>query len=325
MAFRLSRFIWGTNPDEELVRVAAKKQLLRANVLEQQVRRLLKDERARGLVDTFFSKWLGLERLAQAAPDPTVFPEFDSALRADMLTETRRFLEMQLRDDRPVAELLTADYTFVNERLAQHYGIDGVKGPRFRRVRLPGTRRAGLLGQASILTLTSDPTGTSPVQRAVWVLDTLLGTPPSRKLFSAPLKESSASQSGRQRFEQHRRAPQCAVCHIGIDPTGFALENFDALGRWRDTDRGLPVDTTGAFFDGTPLNGPVRLREALLERKRAFTSVVVEHMLAFGVRRSLSHHDMPVARKIMGHQTGGSLRWSTVVIGVAQSAPFQAK
>ena len=336
LASRLSFFLWGSVPDAELLDVAAQGRLAEPAVLERQVRRMLAQPRARQtLAESFAGQWLGLHRLRNASPDPTVFPEFDENLRVAMRRETQLFLEAQLRDDRPVAELLTADYTFVNDRLARHYGIPGVHGNHFRRVSLADDRRAGILGQASILTLTSYANRTSPVTRGKWLLENLLGAPPAEPPPDVPdlksREEGEPPTSVRALMEVHRRNPACATCHRTMDPLGFALENFDGIGRWRATeDTGVPgelgpaIDPSGLAPDGNPFEGASGLRQILASGEE-FQATLTERLLTYATGRRLEAADMPAVRRIQREAAEHESRWSALVLAIVNSGPFQTR
>jgi mono/diheme cytochrome c family protein len=336
LASRLSFFLWGSIPDDELLDVAAQGQLKEPAVLEQQVRRMLAQPRARKtLADNFAGQWLGLRRLRNASPDPSVFPEFDENLRVAMQRETQLFLESQLREDRPLVELVTANYSFVNERLAQHYGIPNIYGNHFRRVTWPDDRRAGLLGQASILTLTSYANRTSPVSRGKWVLENLLGVPPPDPPPDVPdLKtraEGEPPTSMRALMEQHRSNPVCASCHRMMDPLGFALENFDATGRWRTTEDtgvagelGPTIDPTGMTPDGSEFDGAAGLRQILASRSD-FIGTVTERLVTYAVGRRLEAADMPAVRRIRREAATQESRWSALILAIVNSEPFQTR
>ena len=330
LASRLSFFLWSSIPDDELLRAAEEGRLAEPDVLERQVRRMLADPRARALVDNFASRWLQLRRIRGVAPDADVFFDFDENLRADMERETTLFLESQLREDRGLLELLTADHTFVNERLARHYGIPGVHGERFRRVRVAPARRGGLLGHASLLTLTAYPNRTSPVLRGKWVLDNVLGMPPPEPPADVPaLEENHGGRqvlSMRDRMERHRANPACASCHRVMDPPGFVLENYDAIGRWRATDEaGAPVDTAGALADGTRVDTPADFREALLAYDVSIVRTITEKLLGYAAGRTMTHRDQPVIRRIVSEAEAHDYRWSSIVLGVVGSMPFQMR
>ena len=336
LASRLSFFLWGSVPDDELLDVAAEGRLAEPAVLEQQVRRMLALPRARRtLTESFAGQWLGLHRLRNASPDPTVFPEFDENLRVAMRRETQLFLETQLLDDQPVSELLTAGYTFVNDRLAEHYGIPDVHGNHFRRITLPDDRRAGILGQASILTLTSYANRTSPVTRGKWVLESLLGAPPAEPPADVPdlgtREEGEPPTSVRALMEVHRRNPACATCHRTMDPLGFALENYDGIGRWRDTeDTGVPgelgpaIDPSGLAPDGSPFEGASGLRQ-ILAHGEEFTATLTERLLTYATGRRLEAADMPAVRRIQREAAAGESRWSALILAIVNSEPFQTR
>ena len=329
LASRLSYFLWSSLPDETLLTLASQNKLRDNAVLEQQVRRMLSDPRADALVDNFASQWLFLRNIKNTFPDPQEFPNFDDNLRQDLRKETTMLIGSIFREDRPVLELLDADYTFVNERVARHYGIEGVYGPRFRRVKITEDARRGLLGQASILSVTSHTTRTSPVLRGKWILSNLLGTPPPPPPPNVPaLTENTAGvspKSVRERMELHRANPACAVCHKIMDPLGFALENFDATGRWRSTDAGEKIDTAGVLLDGTKVDGPVALRNALLAKPNVFATTFSEKLMTYGLGRGLDYNDMPALRAVVRDAGKNEYKFSSVVMGIVKSVPFQMK
>ena len=333
LASRLSFFLWSSVPDEKLLDLAAAGRLRQPGALEAQVHRLLSDERADALVENFTGQWLQLRNLeAKVVPDLLMFPDFDDNTRKGFRKETEMFVGYILRDDRSALELLSADYTFLDERLAKHYGIPGVYGPQFRRVKLTDPNRRGLLGQGSILAMTSVATRTSPVFRGKYVLSTFLNTPPTPPPPNVPtLEESnkgvaSVPKTVRQQLELHRSNPVCASCHRVIDPPGFALENFDSVGKWRDTGLdGAPIDTAGVLADGSKVNGPVALREAILSRPDAFVTVITEKMLTYALGRGLEPSDMPVVRRIVKKTAQNDYKLSTIVMGIVESAPFQMR
>ena len=307
------------------------------SVLERQVRRLLADPRSEALPDNFGSQWLGLRNLRAANPDLAIFEEFDENLREAMQRETELFLQSQVRDDRSLVDLLTADYTFLNERLARHYQIPGVYGPHFRRVALTDEGRRGLLGHASVHTVTSYPNRTSPVLRGKFLLETFLGAPPPEPPPDVPALpergDDGKPRSVRERLEEHRKNPVCASCHRTIDPLGFALENFDAVGKWRTTNEGRtrlevgdPVDSSGVLPDGTAFNGVVEMRAVLVNsRKEEFVSAVVEKLLIYALGRGLEHYDMPAVRGIVREAAATDYSWSAVIMGIVKSVPFQMR
>ena len=326
IASRLSFFLWSSLPDDELLAAALDGTLGDPATRRRHVRRMLDDPRASALVTDFASQWLHLRNLRAAAPDVNAFPEFDDDVRDALQRETELFLEAQLREDRGLLELLTADYTFLNERLARHYGIDGVHGSRFRRVTLGGGRRAGLLGHGAILTVTSYANRTSPVVRGKWLLENMLGAPPPPPPPDVPpLEETdvSGARSMRERMVRHRANPACASCHAQMDPLGFALENFDAVGRWRDAaEDGSPIDAAGALPDGSRFEGPAGLRRMLLDRGEEFVTNVTARLMTYALGRGLEAHDMPAIRKIVREAGPGGYRWSSIVLGVVESTPF---
>src|SRR4030095_3042625 len=303
LASRLSFFLWSSIPDEELLSIAERKELSTPAVLEAQVKRMLADPRSQSLVKNFSGQWLFLRNIARIAPDTTTYPYFDENLRQALAKETELLIESQVREDHSVADLLTTDYTFLNQRLAEHYGIKGVYGNEFRRVKLEDPNRYGLLGQASILAVTSDPNRTAPTIRGKWVLEQLLGTPPPPPPPNVPsLKDDGTAQklTMRQRMEQHRANPTCAACHRMMDPLGFALENFDGLGGWRNSvaPGSGPIDSSGALPDGTKFNGPAGLREVLVKKRDLFVETFTERLLTYALGRGLEEYDNAALRTI---------------------------
>ena len=329
LASRLSFFLWTSIPDEPLLTAAIRGQLSDAAVLEREVRRMLRDGRAKALVDSFGMQWLGLRKASSFLPDPNVFPEFDENLRAAFLQETSLFLDSQLREDRSILDLITADYSFVNERLADHYGVRGVYGERFRRVTFNDGTRGGLLGQGGILMVTSYPDRTAPVLRGVWVLDNLLGMPPPPPPPNVPDLETKDADGRvltmRQQMEQHRKNPACSVCHVRMDPLGFALENFDAIGRWRTRASGAPVDAAAVFADGTPIDGVQGLRQFVLQHRDGYVHTFVEKMLTYALGRRIDYRDQPAIRQIMREAAAGDHRWSAIILAIVKSTPFQMR
>jgi hypothetical protein len=332
LASRLSFFLWSSVPDEKLLDLASAGRLREPETLNAQVERMLGDDRSDALVNNFTGQWLQLRNLeAKVVPDILMFPDFDDNMRKGFRTETQMFFGYILRHDRSTLELLNADYTFVDERLARHYGIKGVYGPQFRRVKLTDPNRRGLLGQGSILAMTSVATRTSPVYRGKYVLSTFLNTPPPPPPPNVPSldesnKDSKIPKTVRAQLELHRKNQPCAGCHRVIDPAGFALENFDAVGQWRDKGAdGAPLDVAGTLADGSPVNGPVALREAILSRPDAFVTVVTEKMLTYALGRGLEPADMPVVRRIVKKAAQNDYRLSSVVLGIVESAPFQMR
>ena len=329
LASRLSFFLWSSIPDDELLDLAEGGKLSDSVVLEEQVRRMLSDSRSQALVDNFGAQWLHLRNLRSMIPDLEAFPYWDENLRRAFQQETELFFGSILREDRSVLDLLRADYTFVNERLAQHYGIPEIYGSHFRRVTLSDERRRGLLGQGSILTVTSYPNRTSPVLRGKWVLDNVLGTPPPPPPPNIPelrdRDEGGKILSMRQQMEQHRSNPVCASCHRLMDPLGFALENFDAIGRWRMTEGSTPIDSSGVLPDGTQFEGPVELSKILVRKKEEFIYTVTEKLLTYALARGIEYYDAPAVRKILQEAAASDYRWSSLILGIVKSTPFQMR
>ena len=330
LASRLSFFLWSSIPDDQLRNLAEQGKLNNPVVLEQQVRRMLADPRSRALVANFAGQWLYLRNMQTVMPDKKEFPEFDENLREALVRETELFFESMLREDRGVFELLDAPYTFLNERLGRHYGIPNIYGSHFRRVNLDDERRRGLLGQGSILTVTSYANRTSPTLRGKFVLENILGAPPPPPPANVPsLKdrnESGKMLSVRKQLEEHRRNPVCAACHALMDPLGFALENFDALGKWRTVSgvTNVPIDASGVLPDGTQFNGPAELRQILLSRREEFVGVVAEKLLTYALGRGLEYYDQPAVRKII-MEAAPDYHWSSMILGIVKSPPFQMR
>ncbi len=325
LASRLSFFLWSSIPDETLLDLATRGRLKQPAVLEGEVRRLLADPRSEALVNNFGGQWLHLRNLAAFVPDRTDFPEFDDLLRQAMRRETELFLSSIVRENRSTLDLLRANHTFVNERLARHYRIPGVYGSEFRRVTLSNPARFGLLGQASILAVTSYPNRTSPVVRGRFILENVLGVPPPPPPpeVSNNLPNESKPRTMRERMAVHRRNPTCASCHRVMDPLGNALENFDAVGAWRMRDGDNAIDPADTLADGTRVDGPVALRNALLARPDQFVGTVAEKLLTYGLGRGLAHHDMPAVRTIVRNAAISDYRFTDLILGVVSSAPFQ--
>jgi hypothetical protein len=329
LASRLSFFLWSSIPDEALLEAAESGTLHRADVLEKQVRRMLADPRSEALVANFAGQWLQLRNVKSILPNSDEFPDFDDSLRQSMLRETELLFDSIMREDRSVIELFTADYTFLNERLARHYGVPDVYGSRFRRVAVTDDARRGLLGQGSILALTSHAERTSPVVRGKWVLDNIFGTPPPPPPGDVPpLKENEAGQKPktmRELMAQHRANPTCAACHRLMDPIGFALENFDAVGAWRTNEPGGAIDASAELPDGTKIDGVAALREAIVRRPDVFTTTMTEKLFTYGLGRGLTYRDMPGVRAIVRGAAAREYRFSSIVLGIVQSRPFQMK
>jgi hypothetical protein len=329
LASRLSFFLWGTIPDAELIAVARRDGLSRPDMFDRQVRRMLADPRSEALGTRFAAQWLRLQDLEKVEPDALSFPYFDESLAEAMARETELLFEHMVRADRSALELLTADYTFVNERLARHYGISGVSGPDFRKVSYPDDKRRGLLGHGSVLTLTSHGNRTSPVLRGKWVMEVLLGSPPPPPPVNVPdLEETKSAKGGRmlsvaEQLAQHRASPACSSCHNVIDPIGLSLDNFDVTGAWRIKDRGVPVNVTSELYDGTRLNGTADLRAALLARSDVVITHFTEQLLAYALGRRVEHYDMPAVRKIVRDAKANEYRLSSLILGVVKSAAFR--
>jgi hypothetical protein len=328
LASRLSFFLWSSIPDDELLKVAEQGRLDQPPVLRAQVERMLEDPKARALVDSFATQWLRLRNLRSLSPIAREFPNFDNELREAFRIETELFFESIVREDRSVLDFLNADYTYVNERLARHYGIPNVYGSHFRRVPVQHEARRGLLGQGSILTVTSYPNRTSPVLRGKWVLENILGTPPPSPPQDVPDIEENhpgaEARSLRARLEAHRRNPTCASCHRVMDPLGFALENFDGLGQWREKEPGGAIDPTGQLANGTKIDGPVALRKAVLERPEMFVRALTEKLMTYALGRGIELDDRPLVREV-AREAARDYRWSSIVLGIVRSAPFQMK
>jgi mono/diheme cytochrome c family protein len=330
VASRLSFFLWSSIPDDELLDVAIRGKLKEPAVLEQQVRRMLADPRSEALVNSFADQWLYLRNLASATPDARLFPDFDDNLRQSMRRETELFFESIMRQDRNLLDLLTANYTFLNERLAKHYGIPNVYGSHFRRVEFGEDRvRGGLLGQGSILTVTSYANRTSPVIRGKWILTNILGAPPPPPPPNVPpLKDGNSSGkvlTMRERMAQHRSNPPCAGCHQLMDPVGFSLENYDAVGRWRTNEGGTPIDASGNLPDGSKFAGASGLRQTLLNRPELFVISTTEKLLTYAVGRGLESYDAAAVRKIVRDARGSDYRFSSLILGIVNSTPFQMR
>jgi mono/diheme cytochrome c family protein len=330
LASRLSFFLWSGPPDDELLAAAEHGRLRKPGELERQLKRMLADPRSSALVENFAAQWLQLGDIRNAIPDPDLYPEFDENLREAFRRETELFLESQIREDSGVMELLSANYTFVNERLARHYGIPNIYGSRYRRVTLENPeRRGGLLGQGSILTLTSYPNRTSPVLRGKWLLENILGTPPPPPPPVPALPDKGPDgqlQSVRERLEEHRKNPACASCHAQMDPLGFALENFDAIGTWRAKDEaGSPINASGSLAGAPEFRGLAGLRTLLLDRREQFADTVAERLLSFALGRGVEYYDRPALRKITRDAKSHDYRWSTLILEIIQSVPFQMR
>jgi mono/diheme cytochrome c family protein len=336
LASRLSFFLWSSIPDDQLIDRAREGRLHTPAVLEQQVRRMLADPRAAALTTNFAGQWLYLRNLKNMQPNSEQFPDFDDNLRQAFEREASLFFESIVREDRNVLDLMTADYTFVNARLAKHYGIPNVYGSQFRRVTLPDDTRRGLLGKGAVLMVTSHTDRTSPVVRGKWILDNLLGAPPPAPPANVPPLNENPERAGRvlnmrERMEEHRANPVCANCHKLMDPIGLSLENFDAVGAWRGrdgdsvTEQGTPIDANGQLLDGTKVDGVVTLRQALLKQPEIFVSTVTEKLLTYALGRGLQPSDMPSVRAIVGDGARTGYRFSSMVLGIVNSTPFQKR
>jgi hypothetical protein len=326
MASRLSYFLWSSTPDEELLRVAREGKLLETATLRAQVRRMLADAKSAALADNFAGQWLQLRNLESHKPDPEKFPNFDEGLRDAMERETRLYFEGILREDRPVLEFLDSDYTYLNERLARHYGVEGVKGEAFRRVTLPSKERGGVLSHASILTISSYPTRTSPVLRGKWILENLLGTPPPPPPANVPeLNEAEVGNTGtlRQQLEKHRSNANCAVCHNKMDALGFGLENFDPVGQWRTMDGNFPIDSGGALPGNKRFQTPAEMRSLLRGAPKNFARCLTEKLLTYALGRGLEKYDRPAVANIYNKLATDNYRMSSLILGIVESLPFQ--
>jgi hypothetical protein len=331
LASRLSFFLWSSIPDDALLDAAEQGRLKNPAVLEQQVKRMLADPRSSALTENFAAQWLLLRNVADLRPADPYARAFDDTLRQSFRRETELFFDAVVRENRSVMELLTANYTFLNERLALHYGVPNIQGTHFRRVELPAdSPRRGLLGQGSILTLTSHAIRTSPVLRGKYILNNILGTPPPDPPANIPAFKEQKGQGKvatvRERMAAHRANPACSACHNMIDPAGFALENFDAIGRWRTVDESFnPIDASGALPDGTKFNGVADFRAALVRRPERFASTVTEKLLTYALGRGLEYFDMPAVRKIVKDAAADGYRFHSLIAGVVRSYPFVAR
>ncbi len=328
LASRLSYFLWSSMPDEELIELAAAGKLHSPEVLEAQVRRMLADQWSHALVENFAGQWLQLRNLAEAKPDPERFPNFDDELRHAMRRETELFFAEVIREDRSILDLIDGRYTYLNEPLAQLYGIGGVTGDEFRRVKLEGVQRSGVLTQASVLTISSYPTRTSPVLRGLWVLENFLGAPPPPPPPDvSALDEEKVGIGGtlRQQLEQHRADPSCAVCHDRIDPLGFGLENYNPIGAWRTHDGEYPVDAAGELPGGRAFQTPDELKGILKEDAGDFAECLTEKMLTYALGRGLERYDKPVLQSIREKLAGNDYRFNTLILDIVRSMPFQMR
>jgi hypothetical protein len=330
LASRLSFFLWSTGPDTELMNLAVGGRLRDAAVLDAQVRRMLADPRSEALAINFAGQWLNLRGMASVGPLPQIYPDFDDNLRYAIRREAELFFDSIVREDRSITDLLTADYTFVNERLATHYGIPNIYGSQFRRITLGPAfdARRGLLGKGAILTTTSQAARTSPVQRGKWILTNLIGVAPPKPPMAFELKPAKSDGSARvltmrERMEQHRSDPYCASCHKLMDPIGFALENFDAIGTWRAQDELTPINASDVFYDGTTIDGVAGLRQVLVKYQDQFAQTMTEKLLTYALGRGLDYQDMPVVRSITRDAARNNNRFSELVLAIVRSTPFQ--
>jgi hypothetical protein len=331
LASRLSFFLWSSIPDDELLDLAIAGKLREPRILEQQTTRMLADGRARALITNFAEQWLHLRNLDSAHPDMRLFADFDDNLRQAFRTETHMLVESILREDRSILDLIRPGYTFLNERLAKHYGIPNVYGSRFRRVDLPEQSvRGGILRHGSVLTVSSYANRTSPVIRGKWVLDNLLGAPPPPPPPSIPALKEERRHGGktltvRERLAEHRANPACASCHNAMDPIGFALENFDAVGRWRIREGEAPVDASGAFPDGSQFEGVAGLEQALLKRPEVFVTTITEKLLTYALGRGVEYYDAAAVRQVVRQAKASDYKLAAIVGGIVRSAPFQMR
>ena len=328
LASRMSFFLWSSLPDDELLNLAERGALREPGMLEQQVQRMMADPRADAFIKNFVGQWLYLRNLEDFYPDPAAFPEFDENLRTALQRETELFIDDQIRSDASLLDLLSADYTFVNERLARHYGIPGVYGSRYRKVTVDGNQRGGLLGHGGLMMVTSYPNRTSPVLRGKFVLENLLGGPPPEPPPNVPALETSSDGkilTMREAMVMHRENPACRVCHAAMDPIGFSLENYDVVGKWRREFAGQPIDASGLLPDGNTFDGPDGLQGLLLERPDDLVGTITEKLMRFALGRSLEYYDMPEVRAVVRAASEEDYRWSSIILGVVESTPFQMR
>ena len=328
LASRMSFFLWSSPPDDELLNLAERGALREPGMLEQQVQRMMADPRADAFIKNFVGQWLYLRNLDDFYPDPAAFPEFDENLRTALQRETELFIDDQIRSDASLLDLLRADYTFVNERLARHYGIPGVYGSRYRKVTVDGNQRGGLLGHGGLMMVTSYPNRTSPVLRGKFVLENLLGGPPPEPPPNVPALETSSDGkilTMREAMVMHRENPACRVCHAAMDPIGFSLENYDVVGKWRREFAGQPIDASGLLPDGNTFDGPDGLQGLLLERPDDLVGTITEKLMRFALGRSLEYYDMPEVRAVVRAASVENYRWSSIILGVVESTPFQMR
>ena len=326
LASRLSYFLWSSMPDETLLTLAADHQLAKPEVLNAQVKRMLQDQKSVALVDNFAGQWLELRNLDSIHPDPDMFPEFDTQLRKAMYTETHMFVSALIQEDHSILDFINGDYTFLNEKLAKFYGIPGITGDQFRRVQLDGTQRSGVLTQGSVLTVTSYPTRTSPVLRGKWILENVLNTPPPPPppgVGSIDAKGGPLSGTMRQQMEKHRANPMCAQCHTRMDPLGFALENYNAIGQWRTQDASQNIDSSGVLPNGKKFQGSSELKTILADNRNAFAECLTEKLMIYALGRGLEGFDRTATRKIVSRLTQNDYKFSSLISGIVESVPFQ--
>ncbi|HSS15032.1 MAG TPA: DUF1592 domain-containing protein [Rhizomicrobium sp.] len=326
LATRLSFFLWSSIPDDQLLAVAQQNQLHKPEVLKRQVGRMLTDPRSKALTDNFAGQWLYLRKLEYQRPDRRVFPEFDNRLRSAMLTETNMFFDDVVKENRSVLDFIDADYTFLNQRLAEHYGIPGVYGTSFRRVQLdPAKRHGGLLNQASILTATSYNNRTSVVLRGKWILENILASPPPPPPPNIPALNDAKNGkllTVREQMEMHRSNPVCASCHTKMDPFGFSLENYNAIGAWRGSDAGKVLDVSAVLPDGTKFEGPKGLQDVLMARKAQFAEAFTERLMTYALSRGIEPYDMPSVRAVRNAAAKDDYKMQSIIMGIVQSVPF---
>jgi hypothetical protein len=328
LASRLSFFLWSSIPDDELLKLAEHGKLRQPATLEQQVRRMLADAKSKSLVENFAGQWLHLRNVASWRPDPEKYAGFDESLRNAMRGETEAFFQHIVREDRPVLDFLDADYTYVNERLARHYGIAGVRGSYFRRVSVTGPERGGIMTQASVLTVSSYPTRTSPVLRGKWILENVLGAPPPPPPPDVPTLADSADTSPknlRQQLEKHRASAACAACHSRLDPLGFTLENFDAIGKFRTSEGGAEIDASGSMPNGTTVRGPADLKKVMLERRDQFVECLADKLLTYALGRGVEYYDLPAVRQVRREAAARDYKFSALILSIVNSVPFQMR
>jgi hypothetical protein len=327
LATRLSYFLWSSMPDEELFTLAEKGDIRKPEVLEAQIKRMLKDPKAKALVENFAGQWLELRKFKSLTPDGDYFPAWDDLLKESMVREAELYFEHIVQNDRSIMELIDSDYTFANGRLARHYGIPDVFGLEFQRVKLTDGRRGGVITMGTTLTVTSNPTRTSPVKRGKWILENILGTPPPPPAPDVPELPATAELKGtlRQQMVQHRANPSCATCHAKLDPLGFGLENFDGVGGWRDKDNKQPIDSSGVLPGGEEFDGPAQLRKVLMGKADMFRQCFAEKLITFGLGRGLEYYDKCALDDIVAATKASGDKFSSLVLAIVKSDPFQKR